>query len=159
MMEEATFEDFIKPERASRNPKKPSTSESLIEHISVTANSETQEKTVGYSKDEINILAGAFSLIIIGLTVAISRQISQSSDYAMESDQAEEIGRAASRLILRRLKIKKSKRGDLTDGLAIIAGFSAYGMHIYNVWRERTDEREAKTSDNNQAPERVNFSR
>lgn len=115
-----------------------------VDEVQSIISSSRQSKSVGWSDDDIETFATGFSLILILLTSTISYSSTKSNVLEMQSDEADHISKALSRLLLRHIKVKAGKKGDVTDAVAIMVGFTTYSLRVYNTLQEKRDnERKA----------------
>ena len=105
--------------------------------IHSNANSPSQAKNTGWSPEDISTLKAGLSLFLLVGTRMLSERVMGDASAAMLEDEIDALTSPMARLLLRHLKIDKSKRGDFTDGAAIVMVLGAYLMRVYGLAEEK----------------------
>lgn len=118
-----------------------------VEKISTIAESPGHAKSTGWSTEDIDTITAGAALLLLEFTRFLSNRLVQSDTLMMNEDESEVMAKAASRIILRHIKVSKGKRGDVTDGTMLLVATIAYGMRTFDGYsRIRSEANKANNA-------------
>ena len=95
----------------------------------------TAERATQWSAEDMEVMQTALMMLLLGGTVYL-QQRAHLADTAMRVEEAQAIAAPAVRMTLRHVHVKRAKRGDLADSVALASALLSYGLRVLAAWQE-----------------------
>lgn len=100
-----------------------------------TSTSAAVERGTQWSVEDMQVMQTAVIMLLMGGTVYVQQSM-HVADSAMRLEEAQAVAAPATRMMLRHVHVKRARRGDLADSVALTSALLAYGLRVLAAWSE-----------------------